>query len=123
MSKVKNLALAFTIGLLAISCGDDDSNAPVVTISSPAAASSYTVADTLILIGTVTEDEELASILISSDFGLSESVTTFDSDTSHALNYNITFDPATAVGDYTLTVTATDEAGNVGTDDVQITVQ
>ena len=123
MSKVKNLALALTIGLFAISCGDDDSSAPVVNIATPAASSSYTVADTLILTGTVTDDTELANILIASDFGLSETVTTFDSDTSHALNYNITFDPATTAGDYTLTVTATDEAGNVGTDDVQITVQ
>ena len=123
MSKVKNFALAFTIGLLAISCGDDDSTAPVVNISSPAASSSYTVADTIILKGTVAEDTELANILISADFGLSENVTTFDSDTSHVLNYNITLDSQTATGDYTLTVTATDEAGNVGTDEVSITVQ
>ena len=123
MSKVKNFALAFTIGLLAISCGDDDSTAPVVNISSPAASSSYTVADTIILKGTVAEDTELANILISADFGLSENVTTFDSDTSHVLNYNITLDSQTTTGDYTLTVTATDEAGNVGTDEVSITVQ
>ena len=123
MNKVKNLAFALTIGLFAISCGDDDSAAPVVNITSPAATSSYTVADTLILTGTVTEDTELANILISSDFGLSESITTFDSDTTHSLNYSITFDPATAVGDYTLTVTATDEAGNTGTDEVSVTIQ
>jgi hypothetical protein len=123
MIKVKNLALALTIGLFAISCGDDDSAAPLVNITSPAATSSYTVADTLILIGSVVEDTDLASILISSDFGISENITTFDSDTSHSLNYSITFDPATALGDYTLTVTATDDAGNVGTDSVQVTVQ
>lgn len=123
MNKLKNLALALTIGLFAISCGDDDSTAPVVNISSPADLTAYAVADTLQLTGNVTEDTELASIVLSSDFGLNENVTTFDSDTAHVLNYNITFDPATTAGDYTLTVTATDDAGNVGTDAVQITIQ
>ena len=123
MNKVKNLALALTIGIFAISCGDDDSTAPVVNITVPATLVPYSVTDTVQLLGTVTEDTELASILISADFGLSETVTNFDSDTSHALNYNITFDPATAVGTYSLTVTATDDAGNVGSDSVQISIQ
>ena len=123
MNKFKFFALALTIGIFAISCGDDDSAAPVVNITAPAANTSYTVNDTLILTASVTEDTELASIVLSSDLGLNETITTFDSDTTHAINAAITFDPATTAGDYTVTVTATDEAGNTGSDEVSVSVQ
>lgn len=123
MRNFKYLAFALTIGLFAISCGDDDSTAPVVNITAPSANTSYTVADTLILGATITEDTELATIVLTSDLGLNETINTFDSDTSHVINANITFDAATTAGDYSITVTATDEAGNVGTDEVQISVQ
>ncbi|MDF1699301.1 MAG: Ig-like domain-containing protein [Saprospiraceae bacterium] len=123
MKKLQNLLFVAALGLIAISCGDDDSAAPVVTISTPTAGTSYTVADTISLTGNVTEDTELASIAITSDLGVDESITNFDSDTTHSFNYSITLDSLTAAGDYTFTVTATDEAGNTGSDDVQISIQ
>ena len=123
MNKFKSLAFAFVLGIFAISCGDDDSSAPVVNIATPTASSTFAVTDTISLTGNVTEDTKLASVAITSDLGINETVTAVDSDTAHVFNYSITLDTLTTAGDYTLTVTATDDAGNVGTDDVQITVQ
>ena len=123
MKNFKYVALAFILGFVAISCGDDDSDAPVVTITSPTAGSSYTVADTILLTGNVTEDTKLETITITSDLGIDENITVFDSDTTHALNYSITLDSLTTAGDYSFTVTATDEAGNAGTGEVQVTIQ
>ena len=123
MNKIKYLAFAFTLGLIAISCGDDDSTAPIVNLTAPAAGSTYTVADTILLTGLVTEETKLETVKLTSDLGLDENITPLDSDTSHVLNLNIFLDSLTTVGDYTLTITATDEEGNVGTDNVQVTVQ
>ncbi len=123
MNKIKYLTFAFLLGFLAISCGDDDSAAPVVNLTSPAAGSTFTVADTILLTGTVTEDTQLETVVLSSDLGQDLNLTPLDSDTSHVVNINLTLDSLTTAGDYTLTVTATDEAGNAGTDAVQITVQ
>ena len=123
MNKLKNLALVFALGIFAISCGDDDSTAPVATITTPASGTSYTVSDTISFIGNVTEDTKLETISITSDLGITENISVFDSDTTHAVNYNITLDSLTAAGDYTMSLVATDEAGNVGSDEVTITIQ
>ena len=123
MSKVKYLAFVFALGFLAISCGDDDSDAPVVNLTSPAAGSTYAVTDTIMLTGTVTEDTKLETVVLSSGLGQDINLSPLDSDTLHAINVNLTLDSLTTAGDYTLTITATDEAGNAGSDEVQITVQ
>ena len=123
MKNLKYLAFAFILGLVAISCGDDDSTAPVVNITSPAASSSYSVSDTINLVGSVTEDTKLETVTLTSDLGIDQNVTPLDSDTSHLFNYNITLDSLTTPGNYSLTVTATDEAGNVGSDNVSISIQ
>ena len=123
MNKIKNLAFALALGFLAISCGDDDNTAPVVNIATPTANSSYTVSDTISLTGTVAEDTKLETVVISSDLGIDQNVTPLDSDTAHAFNFNITLDSLTTAGSYTMTVTATDEAGNIGSDEVAITIQ
>jgi len=124
MSKIKYLAFALVLGFVAISCGDDDdSAAPLVNLTSPTAGSTYTVSDTILLSGTVAEDTKLETVVLSSGLGQDLNLTPLDSDTSHVINLSLTLDSLTTVGDYTLTVTATDEEGNAGTDAVQITVQ
>jgi len=128
MNKIKYLAFVFALGFVAISCGDDDdenvdTTAPVVNLTAPAAGSSYAVTDTILLTGTVTDDTKLQSLVLSSGLGGDLDLTPFDSDTSHAINVNLTLDPLTTPDDYTLTVTATDASGNTGTDEVQITVE
>ena len=123
MRKIKYVALIFALGFVAISCGDDDDTAPLVNLTSPTAGSTYAVSDTIVLSGTVTEDTKLESVILSSNLGADIDLSPIDSDTLHAINVNLTLDAATTAGDYTLTVTATDEAGNAGSDEVQITVQ
>jgi hypothetical protein len=123
MNKIKFLALALVLGFVAISCGDDDSDAPIVNITSPAEGTTYAVTDTILITGSVTEDTKLQTVNITSNLGLNQNLSPLDSDTLHVLNLNLTLDAMTAAGNYTLTVTATDEAGNVGTDDVEITIQ
>ena len=123
MSKIKYLAFAFVLGLVAVSCGDDDSTAPVVNLTAPAAGSTYAVTDTIVLTGTVTEDTKLESVVLSSGLGQDITLTPLDSDTSHVINVNLTLDSLTTPDNYTLTITATDDAGNAGSDEVSITVQ
>ena len=113
MNKLKYLAFGLALGFVAISCGDDDdSAAPIVNMTAPTDGSTYTVADTILLSGTVTEDTKLQTVIISSDLGQDFNLTPMDSDTSHDINANLTLDSLTTAGDYTLTVTATDEAGD-----------
>lgn len=123
MNKIKYIAFALVLGFVAISCGDDDDTSPIVNLTAPTAGSSYTVADEIILTGTVTEDTKLETVVISSGLGQDINITPLDSDTSHVINLSLTLDSLTTAGDYTLTVTATDETGNAGSDNVQITVQ
>jgi len=123
MSKIKYLAFLFALGFIAVSCGDDDSTAPVVNLTSPAAGSTYAVTDTILLTGTVTEDTKLESVILSSGLGQDLDLSPIDSDTADVFNFELTLDSLTTPDDYTLTVTATDEAGNAGSDEVQITIQ
>ena len=124
MNKLILFACVLTMGLFFNSCKDDgDETAPVVTISEPAANSSYASGDTIMLRGTVTDDEELKTINISSDLGLDIPITTFDSPTSHVIGYNIEVNPATPAGAYTLTITGIDASANEGSESVSITVQ
>jgi len=54
---------------------------------------------------------------------LNETITTFNAETSHNANYNITFDLSSEPGTYDLTITATDNEGNTGSDSVDIIVE
>ena len=123
MNRLRNLLAALTVALVIISCGDGDDVAPVVNITSPSANSTFAVTDTILLTGTVTEDTKLETVVVSSDLGLDVNLTPLDSDTSHVVNANITLDAMTTAGAYTITVTATDEEGNAGSDSVEINVQ
>ncbi|MEM9549468.1 MAG: Ig-like domain-containing protein [Bacteroidota bacterium] len=123
MSKIKYVAVIMALGFIAISCGDSDNDAPLVNITAPAAGSTYAVPDTMIITGTVTEDTKLESVVLSSELIDDLSLDPLSSDTLHTFNVNLFLGESTPTGDYTLTVTATDEAGNVGTDEVQVTLQ
>ena len=123
MSKLKLAAALLAFGLIGTSCGDDDSTAPVVSITAPAGGSTYSVTDTLQLSATITDETELESVNITSDLGLDETITTLDSETSHQLNVNLTFDPNTTAGPYSITVKGTDAEGNEAQKEVAITVQ
>ena len=124
MSKIKYFVFLLALGAFAVSCSDDgDGASPIVTISSPAQNSTWTVADTIPLVGTVTDETALGEIKITSTLGLDLTITSFDSDTSHALNYNLTLDPSTTAGAYTITIEASDVDENLSTTNLGITIE
>ena len=119
--KLKSIFLCLAIIATLSSCNKDED--PKVTITSPTNNAVFTVNDVLELRATVTDDNGLESILISSNLGLNETITSFTSETSHNADFNITFDPNTTPDTYSLTITATDDEGNTGSDSVDIIVQ
>jgi hypothetical protein len=123
MNKAKYLLLAFTLIIYGFSCDEEDLTSPIVMITSPSDSTSFSISDTIKLEGTITDNFGLRFIRITSDFGFSEEITAMDFSNSHTLNNEITFDPSTSDGSYILTVTATDEFGNRGTDEVQIILE
>ncbi|MFT6336405.1 MAG: hypothetical protein ACI86M_001265 [Saprospiraceae bacterium] len=123
MIKLKFAAILLAFGLIGTSCGDDDSTSPVVSITAPAGGTIYSITDTISVSATITDETELRSVNIMSDLGLDQTITTLDSETSHELNVNLTFDPETTAGSYSITVTGTDAEGNTGVQDVAFDVQ
>jgi Big-like domain-containing protein len=124
MNKLILFACVLSVGVFFNSCKDEgDVTDPVVTITEPAANSSYAPGDTIMLRATVTDDEELKTINVSSDLGLDIPITTFDSPTSHVIGYNIEVNAATPTGAYTLTITGIDASANEGAESVSVTIQ
>ena len=122
MSKIKYIALLLLVGLFITSCSDGDGDAPVITITSPGDGDQFKVTDILELRSNVTDDTKLALINLSSTLGINENITTFDSETSHSFNVNLSFDVSTPVGLYDLIITATDDAGNSAEKIVEVEV-
>ena len=123
MNTLKVLSLFLILSLGMVSCSKDeepvDSTPPVITITAPAEGSVLIKGNTYPIVGTVTDNEELAEI----DAG-SIKITTFDSKTSHVLaNFNLPIDSNAPSGGATFTVTATDKAGNKSTKTVNFTIQ
>ena len=112
MEKIKFIAFFLLVGLLISSCSDGDKDAPIITVTSPNDGDQFKVTDVLELRSTVTDDTKLALINLSSDLGINTNVTTFDSETSHSYNINLTFDLSTPAGTYELIITATDDSDN-----------
>lgn len=118
MNTLKVLSLFLILSLGMVSCSKDDT-APVITITAPAEGSVLLKGSTYPIVGTVTDDEELAEI----DAG-GIKITTFDSKTSHVIANVVLPIPATAEsGPSTFTVTATDKEGNKSTKVVNFTIQ
>lgn len=113
------LFVLFGFVLVMGSCSKDDTTGPVITITSPAEGSTLERGKTYPVTGTVTDDEELAEIEAG---GIK--ITTFDSKTSHVLaNINLPIPTTATVGTGSLTVNATDKAGNKSTKVVTFTIQ
>ncbi len=125
MKKISFLTCLLALGLFVFSCGDDDDVDidPVVVISAPMDGSTVAAGDTILFGFSVTDDIGLQTITLSGSLGLSETITTFDTETSHAVNGSIALDPATPAGDQTIIVTAEDTGGNTGSATTTITVQ
>ncbi len=127
MNKLLLLTCVLTIGLFINSCEDDgdigDILAPQVTILTPADGAVFNAGDTMQVTGAVADDTELQFIIIETDLGFRDSLSTFDSPTAHALEYNLILDPATQAGDYPLTISANDASDNEGSATITVTIQ
>ena len=119
--KVSNLLFLFIIGLFVASCTDKDEQAPTITLTSPAEGLEVEVGGVFTLSGTVTDNEELATIAIS-DGNSTTNITTFDSNTSHNLNVDVTISDDSNPGELTITVTATDAEGNSTIETATVTI-
>lgn len=118
MNTFKVLTLVFILALGLSSCGKDDT-APVINITAPTEGAILMRGTTYQVVGTVTDDEELAKINAGGVL-----ITTFDSPTKHTLaNLNLTFGPTDTLVNYKINITAEDKEGNVATKDVNFKVQ
>ncbi|MBK8628024.1 MAG: hypothetical protein IPN86_21430 [Saprospiraceae bacterium] len=118
MNTLKILSLVFVSVLALASCSKDDT-APVITITSPTEGAVLLKGSTYPVIGTVTDDEELAEIEAGG-----VKITTFDSKTKHVIaNINLPIPATAASGSASFTVNATDKEGNKSTKVVTFTVQ
>lgn len=120
---IKILTIFIAVGILFGGCTDEDTSAPNIEISSPSDGDAFTVDDIIELVGRASDDVALTSFRINSDLGLNETITSFDDPADFPFNVNITLDPNTAPGDYTITVSATDTSGNNGELSKSVTIQ
>lgn len=124
MKKLAFLLSLFCIGFFMVSCGgDDDEIAPVILISAPTDGATFSAGDTTAFSFAVTEDVALQTITISGTLGLSETITTFDSPTNHALNADLIINTATEAGTYDITITAEDDSANESSATVSVNIQ
>lgn len=108
--------------LLTAGCGGDDTTgpgsdtgAPSVSITSPSDGATFVEGGTVVFEGTAEDDE---------DGTLSGDAYTWESDRDGVLNTGPTFaTDALSAGAHTITLTATDDAGNSGSSSVDITVE
>ncbi|KXK40922.1 MAG: hypothetical protein J5I52_05640 [Saprospiraceae bacterium] len=108
----------FAIFMIA-ACGKDDVTAPVITITSPADGSILEKGKTYPVEGTITDDTELAEIVIGDI-----KVNTFDSPTKHTIaNIQLPIPADAEAGSSYFVVTAKDKAGNTATKNINFTVK
>lgn len=107
---MKNLSflVAVFITLIFPSC-TDEGTAPVINLTSPTDNQVVVAGQVFQVKGTITDDQGIKSIRLSSNLGINETITAFDSATKHELNYNITTDANTPANTYDFEVIATDD--------------
>lgn len=119
----KLIYLSVCLGLAALtSCGDDE-NGPAITITSPGDGDTFMINDTMTLSLQVTDDIDIATIGIDIPGLVSVTVDGLDGDAD--TNVPLTDFVATGpnAGDFTVTVSATDNDGNASSESVDITIQ
>jgi len=123
MNKFLIIGLFSVCTLFFISCSDDDSGDPVITITSPSDGTRYGQGANITIQGTVTDDVELAFVGITqSDLGLDEMLT--DIGTSNNITFNFSFTPATPTDadNYEFVITARDYDGNTTEEKIKLTI-
>lgn len=119
--KILLAASILLTGLFLTSCKKDelDSEKPVITITSPAKGAELERGKTYPVTGTVTDDTELAEIVVGSI-----TITQFDTPTSHEIkNISLPIDSSAVPGGAVFIVTAKDKAGNESTETITFTIK
>jgi len=120
------LLIALLLALI-VGCKKEDTEKPVITISSPTEASSYKQGETINVVGKITDNENLKQYKIDFHIGNGHShgkmqTTTADFEfedirdiegKTYDLNLNITLPDNVTVGEYHLIIDATDQSGNL----------
>lgn len=109
------------MAFLMVSCGDD--NAPEITITSPSDGSTFTTADSLSINFTITDDVDVASATYNVANNFDGNVTGLEGGSDTSVAVNTTAPAGATAGEYTLIVTATDDEGNVSSEEVAYTVE
>ncbi|MBB6610614.1 DUF4625 domain-containing protein [Pontibacter sp. Tf4] len=134
--KKLNWAFLFLFSFAFIACDDDDDEVtldttdPVITITSPTDGATVAAGGEINLEGTVTDNEGLEEITISmtdpsgATTELSDkTIRDFLNDDRNAdFDVDITVDANAAPGNWTVNVTAMDDAGNEATESVTVTL-
>jgi len=120
--KLYKLIILLTLGLFITSCTPSDDEPPVIVITSPSDGMTVAPGGVFSLVASVVDNEGLSTVSFT-DGNTTETITSFDTDLTHNLNYNITIDSTSTTGELTITVNATDLEGNAASEDVTIDIQ
>ncbi len=125
MKQFNVMMMLALMSFVVVSCNNDDEPAdtvsPTVSLVTPEANDSFAPGDSISVTGTVTDDRQLSSINISvtpeggTNPVVTETITSFDSPTSHALNVDILIPADAEIGLYRINVIAVDATGNQST--------
>ena len=118
MKKLFLISLS-VIALALVSCGDD--NGPEVTITSPSNGASFMIADTFDVTFTATDDVDITAFNIDIP-GLGTSNDNVDGDSDTDISGTVSIPTGATAGDFTVTVIATDNDGNTGSDEIEVTI-
>ena len=114
----------FLICLIGFMACSDDSGSPEIEITSPENNSVFAPGQDINISATVTDDVGITSLdLMSPDLGIDETLTQFQDPTMFTVNFTISLDPSTPLGDYEITIVARDGDGNTDEEDLTIKVQ
>lgn len=113
------VVLAFFIA----SCGSDSGLS--ITIDSPTNGDTFSVGDDFVISATVTDDVEVASIDFEAVGVFTGSVTNIAGPDLTTVTFSDSFpiDSSFVAGDYTMTITATDNEGNSESESVDFSIQ
>ncbi len=120
---MKNVLRLFAfILLLGFASCTDEGIPPVVNLTSPTDNQTVVAGQVFQVKGTISDDKGLKTIRLSSNLGINETITSFDSATKHELNYNITTDANTPANTYDFEVIATDDQQLISSKKVRIKI-
>lgn len=108
--------LSIVAFLFIVSCKKDDTEAPVITITSPLEGSTHTAGQDIPVIGVVTDETELSEVRIQN------TAQTLSDKSKFVIDLKITNPDTITPGNYFFTVSAKDAAGNASEKTVNFTI-